>query len=170
MSEIIAKEFVEQAIYRMDESTRMVKTSLDLLSEDDIWKKPNNASNSVGNLILHLCGNITQYVIASLGEIEDTRERSKEFAVTSELGKEKLWTKLFETVELAKSTILQVPIEKLLKKRRVQGFDLSGIGIVMHAVEHYSYHTGQIAFWTKLLREKDLGFYDGLDLTIKNKD
>ncbi len=51
----------------------------------------------------------------------------------------------------------------------MQGFNLSGIGIVIHAVEHYSYHTGQIAFWAKLMTNKDLGFFDGRDLNIKNE-
>ena len=56
----------------------------------------------------------------------------------------------------------------MIRVRDVQGFNLSGIGIVMHVVEHLSYHTGQIAFWIKLLKDKDLGFYDGIDLNIKN--
>ena len=50
----------------------------------------------------------------------------------------------------------------------VQGFQLSGIGIVVHVVEHYSYHTGQISFWTKQLKNKDLRFYAGLDLNVQN--
>jgi len=54
--------------------------------------------------------------------------------------------------------------------RSVQGFSFSGVGVIIHAVEHYSYHTGQIAFWVKQLKEKDLGFYNGTDLNIKNND
>lgn len=169
MEKEIVGEFIEQAIYRMDESTRMVGISLNQLSEEDIWKRPNNSSNSIGNLILHLCGNISQYAIASLGEIADTREREKEFEAVSGYSGDELLLKLRKTVEKAKRTMGNASLDQLLKKRKVQGFVFSGIGIVMHVVEHYSYHTGQIAFWTKILKDKDLGFYDGIDLTVKNE-
>lgn len=162
-------EFVENAIYRMNESTRMIKKTFEELSESDIWQKPNNSSNSIGNLILHLCGNIGQYIIASLGENPDTRERDLEFSTSDGLAKAELLEKLIKTVETAKATIENATTEQFLKKRMVQGFDFSGIGVVIHAVEHYSYHTGQIAFWTKILKDKDLGFYDGLDLTVVNE-
>ena len=65
-------------------------------------------------------------------------------------------------------TIRNLSEEDLLKVRSVQGFEHSGTGIIIHVVEHYSYHTGQIAFWTKLLKDKDLGFYAGHDLNKKN--
>ena len=162
-------EFVENAIYRINENTRMIKKAFEELSEADIWRKPNDSSNSIGNLILHLCGNIGQYINASLGEKSDTREREVEFATQVVLAKAILLKQLIETVEIAKSTIQNATTEQLLKHRMVQGFDFSGIGVVIHAVEHYSYHTGQIAFWTKILKDKDLGFYDGLDLTVTNE-
>ena len=64
--------------------------------------------------------------------------------------------------------IFNVTPNQLVKMRSVQGFSFSGVGIILHAVEHYSYHTGQIAFWVKQLKNKDLGFYDGIDLNKKN--
>ncbi len=154
----------------MDESTRMNTISLNRLSEEDIWKKPNENLNSVGNLILHLCGNITQYVISSLGGREDVRNREEEFSTDSGFTKDELLRKLKDTVDTAKRTINDASNEQFLKKREVQGFYFSGIGVVIHAVEHYSYHTGQIAFWTKLLQNKDLGFYEGRDLNLKNDE
>lgn len=166
---MVIDEFVENALYRFDESTRMVKMAFQQLDEEDIWKRPNEASNSMGNLILHLCGNITQYVISSLGGLKDIRERDLEFITQTGSSKTELLEKLTATVAKAKVTIKDANIEQWIKKRDVQGFNFSGIGLVLHAVEHYSYHTGQIAFWTKQLRNKDLGFYDGLDLNIRNK-
>lgn len=160
-------EFIENSIYRLDESTRMIEKTFEVLNNSEIWEKPNSASNSIGNLILHLCGNITQYVIASLGEQADNRERDAEFAVKGGLTKAELLKKLTDTVNLAKTTIENATTEQLLTKRKVQGFNFSGIGIIIHVVEHYSYHTGQIAFWAKLLKDKQLGFYDGMDLGIR---
>ncbi|MCP4975498.1 MAG: DUF1572 domain-containing protein [Maribacter sp.] len=166
----VIMEFVENALYRLDQSTRMIGVAFIQLEEQDIWKRPNEASNSMGNLILHLCGNITQYVISSLGETEDIRERDIEFDTRSGLNKADLLKKLEDTVNKAKDIIENATPKEWLKKREVQGFCFSGIGVVLHAVEHYSYHTGQVAFWVKQLNNKDLGFYDGTDLNIKNKD
>ena len=168
--EKVINEFVENALYRLDQSTRMIGVAFMQLEEQYVWKRPNESSNSMGNLILHLCGNITQYVISSLGETEDIRERDKEFDTRSGLNKADLLKKLEVTVNRAKDVIVNTTLNEWLKKREVQGFSLSGIGIVLHVVEHYSYHTGQIAFWVKQLNNKDLGFYNGTDLNIKNKD
>ncbi|MBL7798305.1 MAG: DUF1572 family protein [Saprospiraceae bacterium] len=167
MDTLLATEFISQACYRMDESTRMLRTALAELDEADVWKRPNTASNSVGNLILHLCGNIRQYAISALGGTEDLRERDAEFAARNGADKAVLLEKLLATVDEAQATIRNADTDNLMRVRSVQGFRLSGLGIVLHVVEHYSYHTGQIAFWTKLLKDKDLGFYAGIDLTVR---
>ncbi|WP_420601673.1 DinB family protein [Flagellimonas sp.] len=164
------QEFVTNACYRMDESLRMIKICLDKLPQEAIWKKPNESTNSIGNLILHLCGNITQYGIVSLQGLEDNRDRDAEFATLSGYSKEELFQKLEETVQMAKKGYAEANTDELLKKRSVQGFEFSGIGNIVHVVEHFSYHTGQIALWTKLLNNADLGFYDGINLNTKNEN
>ena len=165
----LVEELVKNALYRMDESSRMIKKSLDDISEEEVWQKPNDSLNSIANLILHLCGNISQYVISSLGETEDKRNRDVEFSATSGLTKDELLKKLDDVVDTAKRVIFDATPSQLVKIRSVQGFSFSGVGIILHAVEHYSYHTGQIAFWVKQLKDTDLGFYDGMDLNVKNK-
>lgn len=171
MENKILEEFKAQIIYRLDESTRLITKTFEELEEEDMWKRFNESSNSIGNLILHLCGNITQYAIASLGNGEDKRDRDKEFTNDYNFTKQELIKKLIKTVEKAKSVIYNCSFSEMMRKREVQGFYFSGIGIAIHVTEHYSYHTGQIAFWTKQLKnKKDLGFYDGIDLNIKNND
>ena len=165
----IIEELKQNALYRIDESTRMIKKSLTDVSEEELWQKPNASLNSIANLILHLCGNISQYAISSLGENEDTRKRDVEFAATNGYTKEELLKKLDDVLDSAKRIIFDASTAQLVQIRSVQGFSFSGIGIILHVVEHYSYHTGQIAFWVKQLKNKDLGFYDGVDLNIKNK-
>ncbi len=164
----LIEELVKNALYRLDESTRMVQKSLAAITEEDVWQKPNDSLNSIGNLILHICGNMTQYIISSLGENDDDRKRTKEFSAVGGFTKSELLKKLENTVDTAKRVIYDAPVEQLIKVRSVQGFQFSGVGVIMHAVEHYSYHTGQIAFWVKLLNNKDLGFYEGMDLNVKN--
>lgn len=161
-------EFAEQIILRMEENTPRIEKCLAELTEAEVWQRPNDASNSIGNLILHLCGNITQYAISSLGNSADVRDRNAEFAATGGLSKTELLEKLSWTLREAVEVIRLASREEMLRVRTVQGFRMSGIGIAIHVCEHYSYHTGQIAFWTKILKNRDLGFYAGLDLTVKN--
>ena len=169
MTEEFIKEFISQCIHRIDENTNRLITCLDEVEESETWKRPNENSNSVGNLVLHLCGNIRQYLISSLGNSDDVREREKEFSADGGYTKSELLQKLLVTLDEAKNTILGASNDELLRKRKVQGYTYSGIGIIVHVTEHYSYHTGQIIFWTKILRNKDLGFYAGVDLNIKNE-
>lgn len=164
------EELVKNAIYRIDESLRMIRKSLDLLSDNEIWLRPNAVSNSVGNQILHLCGNMTQYGISSLGLKEDNRHRDQEFSATGGLTKSQLLEKLEKVVTAVKEEIVSINTEQLLKVRNVQSFKMSGIGVILHLAEHLSYHTGQIAFWTKILKNENLGFYDGINLNSTNNE
>ncbi len=165
----LVSEFVEQSIFRLEENLVKIEKSVAELSEEDVWKRPNESSNSVGNLIVHLCGNVTQYIISSLGEKDDLRERNKEFETKDGWNKVELLAKLSETVRESSEIISKMDEETLLKMRSVQGYEFSGLGNILHVVEHFSYHSGQIAFWVKLLKDKDLGFYSGLDLNAKNE-
>lgn len=164
----IADEFIHEAISRFEENTPKIKKCFDELSEEEIWQRPNPSSNSIGNIVVHLCGNITQYILSSLGNVEDKRERDKEFSIRGGLNKKELYDKLKSTVDEAASVVQNMDRTDLLRKRSVQGYELSAIGIIIHVVEHYSYHTGQIIFWTKLLKDKDMGFYANIDLNKKN--
>ena len=166
----VIKEFIEQSIYRIRENTQRIIKCLGEIEEIEIWKFPNDNSNSIGNLVLHLCGNIRQYAISALGEIEDTRERDKEFSARTGPAKSELLNVLINTISEAVHTMENIHENRLMKTYSVQGFNLSGIGIIIHVTEHYSYHTGQIAFWIKQIKNKDLGFYANIDLNVKNRN
>lgn len=165
----VASELINHAVLRMSENTPRIVRCLHELTEEEVWQRPNASSNSIGNLILHLCGNITQYIISSLGGKEDLRVRDEEFAAVGGYTKAQLISKLEHTVSETIRIIKNATEEELLRQRPVQAYHFSGIGNIIHVVEHYSYHTGQIAFWTKLLKNKDLGFYAGVDLNKKGK-
>jgi uncharacterized damage-inducible protein DinB len=168
MENTFYRELISQAIEHLDQNTKKIKSCMVELGEEDIWLSPNGHLNSAGNLILHLCGNIRQYIISSLGGQPDTRERDSEFSVKGGLNRAALVDKLHNTLEEAKSVISKADAENLLRKRIVQGMSYTGVGIVIHVTEHYSYHTGQIIFLTKLLKDIDMGFYSGVDLNRRN--
>jgi len=165
----LTPDFKTQSLHYLHLNTPRIEKCLALLSEVEVWQRPNAASNSVGNLILHLCGNIRQYIISGLGQQPDTRERDAEFAANEGFTKQELLQKLTDTVAEAATVIELADDNNLLNEWKVQGYTLTGIGIIIHVVEHYSYHTGQIAFWTKLLQDEDLAFYGDQDLNVRNE-
>lgn len=165
----ISKEFIAQSVYRIDLSTQRIIKCLQEIDEEETWKSPNDNTNSIGNLILHLCGNIRQYIISALGGEGDTRIRDEEFSVKNHFSKAVLLNKLSTTASQANTIINNCNDRSLSKTYSVQGFELSGVGIIIHVTEHYSYHTGQIAFLVKELKDKDLRFYGDMDLNAKNK-
>jgi uncharacterized damage-inducible protein DinB len=166
-AKVLQDEFKKNCNFRLDESLRMIEQSFVFINETDVWKKPNPSLNSIGNLILHLCGNMTQYVLSGVGGFPDERDRNAEFEETG-FTKDELLIKLRIIVRQVQNVIEMSSTESLLMVRSIQGFELSGLGAVLHAVEHFSYHTGQIAFWIKYLKNQDLGFYEGFDLTQTN--
>ncbi|QDH78376.1 DUF1572 domain-containing protein [Echinicola soli] len=166
---ILVKETIKHSVFRLEENNSKILSCLEWLSEDEIWEKPNESSNSMGNLVLHLCGNLTQYLLSSLGKVEDKRDRDAEFSASKTMDKQALIDKLNTTVNQCTDLLQSLDQNSLESKYTVQGYHYSGIGNIIHAVEHFSYHTGQIAFWTKILRRKDLGFYAGMDLNKKNE-
>ena len=122
---------------------------------------------SVTNLVLHLCGNVGQWINATLGNTIDLRDRDKEFAVRSVIPATQLLNRLNETLDEAVKVISGLNAEDLEKVYGVQGYRESGTGIVLHVVEHFSYHVGQITLLTKLMRNVDTKFYADQDLTAK---
>jgi uncharacterized damage-inducible protein DinB len=113
---------------------------------------------------------MTQYIITSLTNSKDNRDRDLEFTLSGGLNKKELLDQLENTVKNAQEIIKNTSEQEFERVRTVQGFKMSGVGSSLHAVEHFSYHIGQIAFWVKQETKESLSFYDRFDLTIKNNE
>jgi len=142
-----------------------IRRCVEALPEEDLWWRPNVHSNSVGNLVLHLAGNIRQWIVSGVGKRPDIRERSTEFAADGEnLGAEwnraALLTYLQETLADVDATLAELTPDALLERCTIQGMDVTHLEAVFHAVEHFSMHTGQIIYITKLRTGVDLRFYE----------
>ena len=161
----ILNEFKSHSVFRLKEGFRMVVQAMEFIDENQLWQLPTENGMSLENQILHSCGNMRQYIISSLGNQMDLRKRDLEFKTRSKLKKNELIARLEETINASILIINKTSEKEYLKIRKVQAFSYSGVGVVLHAVEHFSYHVGQIAFWVKFLTKKDLGFYKGIDLT-----
>jgi uncharacterized damage-inducible protein DinB len=152
----------------LDESFPRIAQCLSSLSDAEIWKKPNSNSNSIGNLVLHLEGNIRQWLISGIGTQADKRIRDLEFSEKGPIPKKVLLDKLNQLGNDCKSVFDSITKEDLIIEKNIQGFETNVTSILIHITEHLSYHTGQIAFYTKLLKDIDLEFYGDLDLNTHN--
>jgi uncharacterized damage-inducible protein DinB len=167
MSEVGAALIQECRRRLFDESMPRIRKCLGQLTVDEIWTRPNDQTVSAGNLVLHLAGNVRQYVLATLGGSPDVRERQKEFDATGPMATADLLTILEQAMAETAGVLDRIDPSTLLQTHRVQGFVESGLSILVHVVEHFSYHTGQIAYIVKSRRNVDLGFYRGRDLNKK---
>ena len=143
-----------------DESLPRIRKCLDQLSDEEIWRRPNAETVSVGNLVLHLCGNVRQWICSGLGGEPDHRRRSLEFETPGPLPRKQLLDLLESTLADARRVMDSVDSTTLLDVRPVQVYRESGLSILIHVVEHFSYHTGQITYYVKTLKAVDMGYYD----------
>lgn len=148
------------------EGVPRLKKCLELLPTEKIWHRPNANSNSVGNLVLHLCGNVKQWILSGLGKAKDTRTRQLEFDEEGPVETQIMLTQLDQIMEDVEIVLQQLEPEDLVKKHLVQGFQENGTAILVHVVEHFSYHVGQITYITKALLDIDVAYYGDIDLDL----
>jgi len=135
-----------------------IETCLGKLTPEQIWTRNADNANAVGNLVLHLAGNVRQWILHGVGGQPDHRQRDTEFA-TRELDTAELKQRLGSTVEEAAALIRSLAAARLSERFEVQNYKVTVLEALLHVVEHFSGHTAQIIFITKFLTGEDLGFY-----------
>ena len=135
------------------------------LTDEQIWWRPNDASNSIGNLVLHLNGNVRQWLVDSFSRQDDKRDRPAEFAAEGGLSPSELLERLGATMQQASEVLARLTEADLLAPYDIQGYHVHGLDAVYQVVEHFGLHYGQIAYITKQVRDTDLGFYKELSKT-----
>jgi uncharacterized damage-inducible protein DinB len=141
-----------------------IERSARVLSAEQLWWRPNTRCNSVANLLLHLCGNLSQWVLAGLGGVPFERHRREEFAAVEGEDGATLVGRLHEVVTACRNVAQNLSDEDLHREFVIQGYTRTGFGVLLHAVEHMSYHTGQIVYVTKQLagEQAEIEFYPHL--------
>lgn len=145
-----------------------LRACVEPMTVEQVWRRPNEASNSVGNLILHLNGNMTQWLVASFNKDEDKRNRPQEFSAHGGLTAAELLERLGATIAEGEKVLNRLTAEELLAPYEIQGYHVHGIDAVYQVIEHFGLHYGQIAYIAKNLSGKDLGFYRELNKTGRN--
>ena len=152
--------FLEEARrYLAVEYPTKIRACLAHLSDDDLWWRPNEASNSIGNLLLHLSGNIRQWIVSGVGGVPDLRKRQDEFDERGLVARAELLARFDATLADAARVLTSLGAAELTAPRRIQGRDTTVLLAIFHAVEHFAMHTGQITCLTKQRTGRDLGFY-----------
>jgi uncharacterized damage-inducible protein DinB len=157
--DIMTRPFITQAEHVLREVyLPRIVSCLEQLSPEQIWWRPNEASNSVGNLALHLEGNVRQWIIAGLGGAPDVRHRDREFSARGPLPRRELVSRLRRTVTEACRVLGSLSDEDLARVHTTQKYQVTGWEAAFHVAEHFSHHAGQIILLTKLLTGNDLKF------------
>ena len=159
----LESEFVEFSASKLEQMMGRIEVCVGKLTSEQIWMRGTEKQNAAGNLLLHLEGNVRQWILSGVGGAPDHRVRSAEFSARdSTETRENLVARLRETVQAAAALIRGLNGEQLLETVQIQGYEGTKLQAVYHVVEHFAGHAFQIFFLTKLLTGEDLGFYSYL--------
>jgi len=151
--------FTGSAARRLAQYMDRIRLSTDRLTEEQVWMRGSGNENAVGNLLLHLAGNVRQWIVSGVGGVPDVRRRDAEFAASGDIPKAEMLAGLQSAVEEAIAVIQAQSGLQLGEKVTIQGYQISKLEAIFHVVEHFALHAGQIMFATKLFTHEDLGFY-----------
>jgi len=133
-----------------------IERSVAVLNDDDIWWRPNDASNSIGNLLLHLSGNVTMWIVGGVGGRLFERNRQQEFDERAHIPASELLRRLRAAMAQADEVLGSVTDADLLSRRQIQSYDVTVLEAIYHVVEHFAMHTGQIILLSKARTGDDL--------------
>jgi len=151
--------FLEQARWYFASSyLPKIEHCLSKLTNEDVWGRANEASNSVGNLILHLSGNVQQWIIGGVGNRPYERDREHEFGERGGISREELLARLKATLAQADQVLAEVDPARLLERKEIQGCDVTVMEAILRIVQHFALHTGQIMLLTKQRTGEELKF------------
>jgi uncharacterized damage-inducible protein DinB len=161
VKEPVAEAFVDQAERHLTlDFLPKLSACVELLEPEQLWWRPNTASNSIGNLLMHLEGNVRQWILTGIDGQADVRNRPEEFSPRHGESGSALLGRLERTVHEAVAAMRRLSRDELLEVKTIQGYQVTCLQAIFHVVEHFSYHTGQIVFVAKQLTGRDLRFYD----------
>ncbi len=150
-------EFIRTArTHLLREYLPKFQACLNELTDEEVWWRAHETDNSVGNLLLHLVGNMRQWIVVGIGGGEYSRDRDKEFSERRKISKTELATLFEGTVHDVDHVLRDFDTSKLTEIRHFQKWDYSCLYAISHVVEHVAQHMGQIIYITKLRKGIDL--------------
>jgi len=166
MSETVDQIFLRASAKNLEQLWSRIRDCLAKLSTDEIWARGHENENAICNLVLHLNGNVRQWIISGVGGAPDSRARDAEFAARGGVEIAELRDRLDVTVREAIAVIGKVTPQRMTERVTIQKYEVTVLEAIYHVVEHFGQHTGQIIFVTKMLTGEDLGFYKHLRAAV----
>ena len=154
----LANEFCILSVELLEQSMLKLRNCLNQLEEDQIWWRPQPSLSSVGNLCLHLCGNLRQWGIVPFTGDADMRQRESEFDSEHRVAKAELLQSLESVVNDSKMLWSQLDESTLLQRTVIQGFEVSFLQAISHTSSHFVGHTHQIITLTRMQRGDEYKF------------
>jgi hypothetical protein len=139
-----------EAANEMTKALDKIRHCLGQLTDEQVWRRSQPSLNSIGNLLLHLCGNVRQWIVSGLGGAADVRDRPAEFAERGPIPRDELLRRLDAVVAEAKRVLAGLSARQLVEVRRIQGFDVTGLAAIFDSVPHFRGHTQEIIHMTRL--------------------
>ncbi len=156
-----AHSFLARSRYYLATEYRIkIRAAVEALPDGALWSRPNEESNSVGNLLLHLAGNVRQWIVSGVGGASDTRHRASEFAARDGADAATLLAALDVVLDDADAVLAKLTEADLATSRTIQGRDVEVLEAVYHVVEHFSGHVGQIVLIAKMHSPGAVRFYE----------
>jgi hypothetical protein len=162
----VANAFLTESREQLREGMHKIEHCIAQLSDAQLWYRPRPEMNSIANLMLHLSGNMRQWLVAGVGGAKDIRNRPLEFSDNTHRPKSEILALLLKTVTEADATLSHQNADQLLQKRRIQGFDTTVIGAIMHTIPHFRGHVQEIIHMTR----QQLGEKYQFDFVPKGKE
>ncbi len=159
MAQQLESVFLDFSSRKLEELFGRIRECLSRLTPEQVWARGSEAENAIGNLILHLNGNVRQWIVSGVGGRSNIRVREREFTTRGDLDPADLIAQLEQTLSEASAVLSSVTPRRLAEGITVQDYQVSVLEAIYHVVEHFSQHTGQIIFATKVFTGADLGFY-----------
>jgi len=147
----LSKSLTSEAFAELSNAWRKIQHCLAQLDDEQLWNRPNGDLNSTANLLLHLRGNLTQWILSGLGGAPDVRTRPQEFSERGPIPRDELIAGVEATIESVKRVLESLDSAELLRRRRIQGFDVSGTQAIFETVAHFRGHSQEIVHMTRRL-------------------
>src|SRR5262245_29764164 len=144
----LAKAVCDEAAMELERAAGTIRHCVEQLSEEQVWRRKDGL-NSVGNLMLHLGGNIRQYFVSGVGGATDVRDRPAEFAAQEPIPKAELLRRLEAAVGESAAALRRATAAELVRVRRIQSSEMTALGAIFRSLPHFRGHTQEIIHMTR---------------------
>jgi hypothetical protein len=166
----LEESFLTFSAHKIESLCGRIEDCVSMLSAEQAWLRGGEHQNAIGNLMLHLEGNVRQWILTGVCGEPNTRDRDAEFAARGGIAPAELARLLRTAVDDSVARLRSLPHARLADRLTIQGYDVTALEAIAHVVEHFAGHAYQIFFITKMLTGEDLEFYAHLSRRVARSD